>query len=413
MLKFPLLIFILFFSFYFRAQTFWSEPFNNGCTAACTAVGFNSGLGAWTQSVTGVEGANPNAWFVSCAENGNAVGTCGSPCGANATLHLSAQIGNPFCPNDCGAAYDAGGLCGLLTCPRTNRRIQSPTINCTGYSGISLNFTYIENGQTTLDDATVWYFDGTTWAQVDNPPKTATACSGQGVWAARTVALPASANNNANVRIGFRWVNNDDGAGTDPSIAINDITLSVPILPIELSDFTIKKAGKTVLLKWSTMTETNFDGFSIERSENGTGFSEIAFVKGKGNSNSKKNYTFNDNKPENGVSYYRLKAIDFDKSYNYSPLRTINFFTNSVATVFYNSISSEIILPTNAVNVGDEFTIDLISSEGKQIKSIANTELEITNNEFHIPINSLPLGLYILRLYDNSSSQNFRVLIAE
>jgi len=38
--------------------------------------------------------------------------------------------------------------------------------------------------------------------------------------------LPASANNNPNVKIGFRWINNDDGDATDPSFAVDDIVLS-------------------------------------------------------------------------------------------------------------------------------------------------------------------------------------------
>lgn len=408
-------IFIITSILYFEtiAQTFWSEPFNNGCTNACTAVGFNSGLGAWTQSVTGAEGANPNAWFVSCAENGNATGACGSGCGANATLHLSAQIGNPFCPNDCGAAYDAGGLCGLLTCPRTNRRIQSPAINCTGYSGISLNFTYIENGQTTLDDATVWYFDGTAWSQIDNPPKTATGCGGQGIWTARTVALPASANNNANVRIGFRWVNNDDGAGTDPSIAINDITLSVPVLPIELSDFTIKKAGQTVLLKWSTMMETNFDGFAIQRSDNGIGFNQVGFIKGQKNSNGKKNYTFNDKGLENGTYYYRLKAIDLDGSYSYSDLKTIYFSNEIEVAPYYNSLSSSIVFPSNSIQVENGFSFEILSIDGRRISQATESELTLTNGRYHFPVQNIPFGLYILRILDNSSSSSYRLIISE
>jgi hypothetical protein len=40
------------------------------------------------------------------------------------------------------------------------------------------------------------------------------------------VNLPASCNNNPNLKIGFVWTNNDDGVGTDPSVAINDISIS-------------------------------------------------------------------------------------------------------------------------------------------------------------------------------------------
>jgi hypothetical protein len=38
--------------------------------------------------------------------------------------------------------------------------------------------------------------------------------------------LPASANNNPNVRIGFRWINNDDGDATDPSFAADDVEVT-------------------------------------------------------------------------------------------------------------------------------------------------------------------------------------------
>lgn len=214
-----------------QAQTFWTEDFNNNCSAGCVASSYTSTNGAWTQTVTGTEGADPNDWFVSCAENGNAVGTCGSGCGSvsDATLHISAGLGNPFCPNDCGAAYDAGGLCGFATCPQTSRRIESPTINCsTTTTAVSVSFAYIAAGSTPNDQCSLWYHDGSTWALVQALPATNNSnCNGQGMWTSITIALPASAIGNANVKIGFQWVNNDDGVGTDPSVAINDVTLGV------------------------------------------------------------------------------------------------------------------------------------------------------------------------------------------
>ena len=217
------------------ANTFWTETFNNGCTSGCLASSYTGVNGTWTinnsnNPATDNCGQVPesNDWYVSCAENGNAVGSCGSGCGSNATLHLgSITVG------DIGAAYDAGGYCDLLGPgwgggTNTDKRCESPTINCTGYSNIILAFNYIENGQGSTDNATVWYYDGSTWSQIDDPPKTSTGCGGQGIWASRSLTLPSSANNNANVKIGFRWVNNDDGAGNDPSFAVNDITLTQP-----------------------------------------------------------------------------------------------------------------------------------------------------------------------------------------
>jgi gliding motility-associated-like protein len=236
------LVAILFVPLQNSAQVFWTEDFNNGCSANCDALAYAGPNGAWTQTVTGAEGADPNMWYVSCAENGHTPTVCGSGCVAAsatatlATLHVGS---NPNSLGDIGAAYDAGGLCGFWTCPQTNRRIESPVINCTGKTNITLAFNYIENGDGTLDDASVWYFDGATWALLSNMAKTLTNCSGgQGRWTGFSMALPASADNNPNVKIGFLWINNDDGVGTDPSFAVDDVTLSTPSSGAPVAAFT-------------------------------------------------------------------------------------------------------------------------------------------------------------------------------
>jgi hypothetical protein len=105
-------------------------------------------------------------------------------------------------------------------------------IDCSGRTGITLAFNYMEAGDGINDNALLYYFDGTSWTLLTDLPKTlccgGVPCNGslQGIWTAYSIALPASANNNANVRIGFRWMNNADGIATDPSFAVDDITLS-------------------------------------------------------------------------------------------------------------------------------------------------------------------------------------------
>jgi hypothetical protein len=222
---------------------FWTESFNSGCTSLCQANTYSGPNGAWTITDLGPAtqcGApvTANTWYVSCAESGTGPGSCGTTCGGTGTLHVGNISSSPsapfFCPTgDCGASYDAGGYCGLLgstPSTATDKRAESPAINCTGQSGISVSFNYMEFGDGTNDNATLWYYDGSAWSQIDDMPKTACCggtCNGslQGKFTARTVALPASANNNANIKIAFRWVNDDDGTGTDPSFAVDDVTL--------------------------------------------------------------------------------------------------------------------------------------------------------------------------------------------
>ena len=222
----------------------WGEEFENGCTGGCYASAYTTGPnGAWTVTNTGTNGACANRWFISCQENGGAVGSCGVGCGNNETLHVGNDIacvspnGCIFCPTgDCGAAYDAGcppalcSFCCSCNSALTDQRAESPTINLTGITGTTLTFNYMEGGQGSTDNATLWYYDGAVWAQLADMAKTV-VCGGQGTWTAYSIALPASANNNANVRIGFRWVNNNDGSGADPSFAVDDVQITIAFAP--------------------------------------------------------------------------------------------------------------------------------------------------------------------------------------
>lgn len=212
----------------FVAQTpFWTENFGTGCNQGQLISGYVSPNGNWTVTNTGTNASSANVWYVSAMENGNAPGTCGSVCGNDRSLHIG-NVDLLGIPADQGAAYYEGlaAFCGFFPCGATDKRAQSPVINCTGQSGITLEFDYIEGGNIN-DNATLWYFNGTTWTQLADMTKTFSGlCSPQGIWTHYSIALPASADNNSQVRIGFRWVNNEDGDATDPSFAIDDVQLS-------------------------------------------------------------------------------------------------------------------------------------------------------------------------------------------
>jgi hypothetical protein len=111
-----------------HTQVFWTEAFTNGCTSACLANTYNGPNGAWTLTPTGTNDPEANKWYISCAENGNNANQCGTSCGNDASLHVGADDGFVLDP---GAAYDAGGFCGIFFCVATDMRAESPLINCT------------------------------------------------------------------------------------------------------------------------------------------------------------------------------------------------------------------------------------------------------------------------------------------
>ena len=222
-------LFLLLFSLKANSQVFWTENFNNGCPSNCDAAAYVGPNGPWT-SFTGPGhlGFAPNIWYVSCAENGHTPGVCGTGCvPASATATLATLHVGSTTIGDIGAAFDAGGCFG--GCTDSDIRSESPTINTTGKTTITLAFNYIANGDPGNDYGYIEYStnSGATWTTLTTPAVTL-LCGVQGKWTAFSMLLPASCDNIATLKIGFHWINNDDGIGTDPSFALDDMTLSVP-----------------------------------------------------------------------------------------------------------------------------------------------------------------------------------------
>ena len=107
-------------------------------------------------------------------------------------------------------------------------------------------------------------------------------------------------------------------------VALNAVT-GVP-LPVELSAFTATAAGPTaVRLAWATASEKNSARFEVERSADGRDFERIGTVAAAGSSSSARSYALLDARlpTEAALLYYRLRLVDLDGTFSYSPVRTI------------------------------------------------------------------------------------------
>jgi endonuclease I len=98
------------------------------------------------------------------------------------------------------------------------------------------------------------------------------------------------------------------------------------VLPVELVSFTALTSHSSVTLNWRTATETNNHGFEIEKLSNSkiikfqnSTWEKIGFVEGNGTTNSPKEYSFVDRSANADQNLYRLKQIDRDGSFAYSP----------------------------------------------------------------------------------------------
>jgi hypothetical protein len=184
-------------------------------------------------------------------------------------------------------------------------------------------------------------------------------------------------------------------SSTAGTFSINDFTFNGAVtLPIELLYFNSKNNNSTTELIWSTATEIDNDYFSIQRSPNGRDYTEIGQVKGAGTSYEPHDYTFTDEHPLQGKNYYRLKQVDFDGKYSYSPVVTATFGKASLMTLApvpaTESLRIQLEKPTK-----DDGIWQVYDMNGRLLL-FGEMLAETTEQPIHIA--ELPEGAYLLRL---------------
>ncbi len=202
----------------YAQNVIWQDDFENPAT--------------WTLNTSiGANGIDANIWVISDAEGGMAAGNCGVANNGNKTLHISCQ--GAWCVGN-GATYNAGdGGLGLIDATTNKRAFTSANINTMNTGVLNLSFDYIGIGQPGADFGNVVYSldGGSNWNILQVINTGSTCASGQGIWSNIIAQLPGSCSNISTLRIGFEWHNDNDGAGSDPSLAINNVMITSPIQP--------------------------------------------------------------------------------------------------------------------------------------------------------------------------------------
>ncbi|NME68734.1 T9SS type A sorting domain-containing protein [Flammeovirga aprica] len=169
-------------------------------------------------------------------------------------------------------------------------------------------------------------------------------------------------------------------------------------LPIELSYFRGIKVEQIVRLEWSTLTELNNDFFTVERSTDQRNWEALKEVKGAGNSYQSLNYHFDDEKPLNGIAYYRLKQTDFDGQYSYSSIVIItNNLENERELVAYpNPFTDQLTL---LLDEKYHSKLRVFSIDGKEISYDVTSSL---SDQMTLKLVHGPKGIYILKSMEKS-----------
>jgi hypothetical protein len=177
-------------------------------------------------------------------------------------------------------------------------------------------------------------------------------------------------------------------------------------LPVQFSAFDAYADNCNVQLNWSTAIEVNNDYFIAERSHDGRVFTEIGRIQGAGNSSQRRDYTYTDEHPEDGMNYYRIQQVDKDSKHT----------STHVKQVYVHCSGDDVIkvFPTvsnNTVNVllpkrYEDATVTVLTTLGQKI----NVPMEKINGSYRINIAPLAAAMYMIHVQKGEESNTFKII---
>jgi hypothetical protein len=172
------------------------------------------------------------------------------------------------------------------------------------------------------------------------------------------------------------------------------------IVPVELTSFTASAVKDEVELNWTTSTETNNQGFQIERMTAGGTYEEVGFVAGFGTTTEPKSYSFVDSKLESGNYTYRLKQVDFDGTFTYSNEVNVDVEIPLVYALEQNYPNPFNPSTTIKYSIADEGFVKLVifNMLGEEVTTLVNTQQKAGRYEVNFNAAGLSSGVYVYRL---------------
>jgi hypothetical protein len=171
-------------------------------------------------------------------------------------------------------------------------------------------------------------------------------------------------------------------------------------IPVELTSFTANVVDENVVLSWATATETNNQGFEIERSVDGLSFINIGYVPGFGTTTEPNSYSYTDQSVTSGKYYYRLKQIDFDGSFTYSGVVEADVslpaefsLEQNYPNPFNPATTIEFSLPADA-----QVKISVYNLVGEKVAEVVNKDFAAGNHRIEFNASQLTSGVYLYKL---------------
>ena len=188
-------------------------------------------------------------------------------------------------------------------------------------------------------------------------------------------------------------------------------------LPINLVDFNaaLNLSGEAQLV-WKTLSEKNNEFYELQRSEDGQEWTIICIKKGGGNTTQERTYTHNDaNLLLDKIYYYRLRQIDFDKTFTFSPIISLNTkdINSTNISIFPNPNNGRSFALNVDAQINSEIAVTVYSAVGKEVyKNFYRADSKKPTFEI-IPDFKLSAGIYLFSVEINQKTYFQKLVVNE
>ena len=169
------------------------------------------------------------------------------------------------------------------------------------------------------------------------------------------------------------------------------------ILPVTLLSFDASSlSNRRVELDWATSAESNSDHFEVQRSQDGRDWIGIGQVLAAGNSDATHQYSFVDDAPYAGVTWYRLKQVDRDANASLSKTLTVHIDQPAAAAlhIYPNPAMSYLVVE------GASQAISIFSTAGQRmmVRMVPEGQTKTT-----LDLTALPRGAYFVKASERTT----------
>jgi hypothetical protein len=163
-------------------------------------------------------------------------------------------------------------------------------------------------------------------------------------------------------------------------------------LPVELISFSARPATGQVELQWETASEENTRQFTVQRSQDGLGWTAVATVPATNNPHGAR-YQARDTAPPTGQLFYRLAMEDLDGTRAYSPVEILTYQPQTAWAAYPNPAHDFLVVE----GAGRAREVLLLNGLGQVVRRLPGPAL---HTPLRVATAGLPAGLYYLTAQD-------------